>query len=149
MEQPFVQPDVGRHAWWFAVAVKVERVSAPRCGKTMEAVESFHHPRPDLPCDVADRAAAEHSEFEVMAGLRRRFQGNVQHLAAARHRLRLAHVSADVLDSLLERCLSELVAGVRLRIFDEILQGDKPALHPGFGRKIRNKHVFSRDGIKY
>ena len=99
-----MQPHVIRHPR--QAAFDVERLAAeaetrPRLGQALEAVEAVDGARTDLARDVADRAAGEDAEFEIMAVDADGLQRIVDQIALVFETERVRHRALDIVDAAL------------------------------------------------
>ena len=101
-----MKPHVIRHARQAAFDVEslaAEAEARPCLGQALEAVEAVDGARADLAGDVADRAAGEDAEFEIMAVDADGPQRIVDQFALVVETERVRHRALDVVDAALQR----------------------------------------------
>ena len=143
VEVALMQPHVIRHAR--QAAFDVERFAAeaetrPRLGQALEAVEAVDGARPDMARNVADRAAGEDAEFEIMTVDADGPQRIVDQIALVFEAERVRHRALDIVDAALQGAQGALAHRMNPSRVDQLIGAADDLVEQVFQPEIGDQH---------
>src|SRR5580704_8560969 len=143
VEVALVQPHVIRHAR--QAAFDVERLAAeaetrPRLGQALEAVETVDGAWADFSRDVADRAAGEDAEFEIMAVDGDGLQRIVDQIALVFETERVRHRALDVVDAALQSAQGTFADRMNPSGVDKLIRAADDLVEHVFQLEVGDQH---------
>ena len=144
VEEALVQPHVFRHARQSAFDVErsaAEAEARPRLGQSLEAVEAMDGARSDTARDVADRAAGEDAEFEIMTIDADGSQRIVDQLALALQPERVRHRALDIVDAALQRAQGAFANWMNPSRIGKLIGAADDLVEHVFQPEIGDQHV--------